>query len=205
VADVQSVIRAAVGGITAGQIFEGIQRFDIYVRYQPEARSTPEAIGEILIKAPDGEQVPLSQLATIKTLVGPRQVTREDAQRFITVQANVVGRDIGSFVKEAQAIIAREIELPPGYLIDWGGQFELQQAANRRLAVVIPITLGLVCLLLYSSFGSIKKALLILLNIPLALVGGVVALWLSGQNLSVPASVGFIALFGVAVLNGWCM
>jgi cobalt-zinc-cadmium resistance protein CzcA len=149
--------------------------------------------------------VPLSQLATIKTLVGPRQVTREDAQRFITVQANVVGRDIGSFVKEAQAIIAREIELPPGYLIDWGGQFELQQAANRRLAVVIPITLGLVCLLLYSSFGSIKKALLILLNIPLALVGGVVALWLSGQNLSVPASVGFIALFGVAVLNGWCM
>ncbi|MGH8503274.1 MAG: efflux RND transporter permease subunit [Gammaproteobacteria bacterium] len=202
IADVQQVIRAAVGGTEAGQIFEGIPRFDIYARYQPEARSTPEAIGEILIEAPGGQRVPLSQLATIETIVGPRQITRENAQRFIAVQNNVVGRDIGSFVAEAQRIIDREVELPTGYLIDWGGQFELQQEANARLAVVVPITLALVCLLLYSSFGSLGNALLILLNIPLALVGGIVALWLSGLNLSVPASVGFIALFGVAVLNG---
>ncbi len=145
---------------------------------------------------------PRGELATIEEVVGPRQITRENNQRFLTIQCNVVGRDIGSFVQEAQAAIAAQVRLPTGYLVTWGGQFRLQQEANKRLAIVIPITLLLVFLLLFSSFHSLRNALLIVLNIPLALVGGVVALWLTGQNLSVPASVGFIALFGVALENG---
>ena len=200
--EVQGVIRAAVGGEIAGQIYEGIRRFDILVRFVPEARQTAESIGHILITAPDGAKVPLDQLASIEEIVGPRQITREDNQRFISVQCNVVDRDIGSFVADAQAAIEASVELPPGYLVTWGGQFRLQQEANRRFAVVIPATLLLVFLLLFGNFGSIRNSILILLNIPLALVGGVVALWLTGQNLSVPASVGFIALFGIALENG---
>ncbi|MDN5849532.1 MAG: efflux RND transporter permease subunit, partial [Nitrococcus sp.] len=199
---VQQVIKTAVGGVEAGQIFKGVRRFDIFVRYKKGARTTAAAIGEILIEAPDGQRVPLAQLAEIKTVVGPRQIKRENTQRFITVQANVVGRDIGSFVAAAQSALDQQVDLPPGYYVDWGGQFELAQAANARLAVVVPLTVALIFLLLFASFNSIKNAFLILLNIPLALVGGVVALWISGQALSVPASVGFIALFGVAVLNG---
>ena len=202
VEDVQEVIRAAVGGEVAGQIFEGVKRFDILVRFDPEFRSTPEAISRILVEAPNGIHVPLSQLATIQEIVGPRQITRENSQRFITIQCNVVGRDIGSFVEDGQRIIEEKVDLPPGYRVTWGGQFRLQQEANKRLALVVPITLLIVFLLLFSSFNSLKNALLILLNIPLGLVGGVVALWISGQNLSVPASVGFIALFGIALLNG---
>lgn len=201
-ATVQETIAAAVGGTEAGQVFEGVRRFDIYVRFEAEARNDAESIGNLLVKAPDGQNVPLDQLATLEEIVGPRQVTRENAQRLITVQGNVVDRDIGSFVEDAQAAIASEVDLPAGYFLDWGGQFELQQAANARLALVIPLTLGLICLLLYASFGSVKNTALILLNIPLALVGGVAALWLTGQNLSVPASVGFIALFGIALENG---
>jgi cobalt-zinc-cadmium resistance protein CzcA len=200
--EVQGVIRAAVGGEIAGQIYEGIRRFDILVRFVPEARQTAESIGHILITAPDGAKVPLDQLASIEEIVGPRQITREDNQRFISVQCNVVDRDIGSFVADAQAAIEASVQLPPGYLVTWGGQFRLQQEANRRFAVVIPATLLLVFLLLFGNFGSIRNSILILLNIPLALVGGVVALWLTGQNLSVPASVGFIALFGIALENG---
>ncbi len=202
VEDVQQVIHAAVGGESAGQIFEGVKRFDILVRFAPEYRDTPEAIGQILIKAPGGIHVPLSQLATIEEITGPRQITRENSQRFITIQCNVVGRDIGSFVKEGQKAIEAGVSLPAGYLVTWGGQFRLQQEANKRLAVVIPATLLVIFLLLFSSFNSIKNTLLILFNIPLALVGGVVALWVGGENLSVPASVGFIALFGIALENG---
>jgi len=202
VEDVQQVIRTAVGGQTAGQVFEGVRRFEILVRYPEENRDTPEAIGGILVPTPDGPHVPLSELVEMRQVVGPRQITRQDGQRFITVQANVSGRDIGSFVAEGRAAISRRVELPPGYLVTWGGQFELQQQATRRLAVVVPVTLLLVFVLLYASFGSIRSTFLILLNIPLALVGGVAALWITGQNLSVPASVGFIALFGIALENG---
>jgi cobalt-zinc-cadmium resistance protein CzcA len=202
ISDVQETIEAAVGGVSAGQIFEGIRRFDVFVRYEKYARNSPEAIREILIKAPDGKRVPLDQLAEITEIVGPRQITREDNQRFITVQCNVTERDIGSFVAEAQERIDEDVDLPSGYLVTWGGQFRLQQQANKRLAVVIPITLAVITLLLYLSFNSLKNTVLILLNIPLALVGGVVALWLTRQNLSVPASVGFIALFGIALENG---
>lgn len=202
VEDVQNVIRIAVGGETAGQIFEGIRRFDITVRFTEEARNDAESIRHILISAPDGAKVPLDQLATIEEIVGPRQITRENNQRFITVQCNVRGRDIGSFVSEGQKALAEKVKMPPGYLVNWGGQFELQQEANKRLIFVVPVTLLIILLLLFMNFGSLKNTLLILLNIPLALVGGVVALWLTGQNLSVPASVGFIALFGIALENG---
>ena len=202
VAAVQEVIQAAVGGQEAGQVFEGIRRFEILVRFAPEHRNTPEAIGQLLVEAPDGVRVPLVQLARLEEVVGPRQITRERSQRFISVQCNVTDRDIGSFVKEAQKAIDKEVVLLPGYLVTWGGQFRLQQEANKRLALVVPITLFVLFLLLFSSFNSIKNATLILLNIPLALVGGVVALWLTGQNLSVPSSVGFIALFGIALENG---
>ncbi|MEX0804479.1 MAG: efflux RND transporter permease subunit, partial [Candidatus Binatia bacterium] len=202
VEDAQKIIRTAVGGEKAGQIFEGIPRFDILVRYAPEGRNSAEVIRNILVPAPGGATVPLADLATIEEIVGPRQITRENAQRFITVQCNVRGRDIGSFVEDAQRAIDTKVKLPPGYLVSWGGQFQLQQEANKRLALVIPLTLLIVFLLLYSTFNSLRNSLLILLNIPLALVGGVAGLWLTGQNLSVPASVGFIALFGIALANG---
>lgn len=202
VEDVQEIIRTAVGGEKAGQIFEGVKRFDILVRYKPESRGSAEEIGNILVPSPGGPKVPLTELAKIEEIVGPRQVTRENNQRFITVQCNVRNRDIGSFVKDAQRALDTKVKLQPGYIIDWGGQFELQREANKRLALVIPVTLLVVFLLLYSSFNSMKNSFLILLNIPLALVGGVAGLWISGQNLSVPASVGFIALFGIALANG---
>ncbi len=200
--DVQEVIRTAIGGEIAGQIFEGIRRFDILVRFQPESRQTLSAIKELLIESPTGIKVPLSQLASIEEIVGPRQITREQNQRFITIQCNVLDRDIGSFVEEGQSVIDNSIDLPAGYLVTWGGQFRLQQEANKRFAIVIPVTLLLIFLLLFTSFNSLKNSILILSNIPLALVGGIVGLWLTGQNLSVPASVGFIALFGIALLNG---
>jgi cobalt-zinc-cadmium resistance protein CzcA len=202
VEDVQSVIRTAVGGETAGQIFEGIRRFDIFVRFAQEARGDAEAIKHILVAAPGGAKVPLDQLASIEEIVGPRQITRENNQRFITVQCNVRGRDIGSFVAEGQQAISAKVRMPPGYLVSWGGQFELQQQANKRLTLVVPVTLLVILLLLFMNFGSLKNTFLILLNIPLALVGGVVGLWLTGQNLSVPSSIGFIALFGIALENG---
>ena len=200
--DVQSAVRTAIGGETAGQVFEGVRRFDILVRYGEKARTTPEAIRELVIRTPAGLLIPLRQVAGVEEIVGPRQITRENTQRFITIQANVRGRDIGSFVAEGQERIAETVDLPSGYFVEWGGQFELQQEANRRLAIVVPVTLGLVFLLLFMNFGSLRASLLIMLNIPLALVGGVVALWLADLNLSVPASVGFIALFGIALENG---
>jgi cobalt-zinc-cadmium resistance protein CzcA len=202
VEDVQATIRASVGGEVAGEVFEGVRRFDILVRFAPEYRDTVESIQDLVIAGPGGLRVPLSELASVEEIVGPRQITREDNQRFITVQCNVLGRDIGSFVDEAQSVVDRTVELPPGYVVAWGGQFRLQQEANRRLAVVVPVTLLAALLLLYASFQSWRNAFLIVLNIPLALVGGVAALVVAGQNLSVPASVGFIALFGIALGNG---
>ena len=199
---VQAAVRTAIGGEKAGQIFEGIRRFDILVRYTEKSRATLDAIKELVIRSPSGALLQLDHLAKVEEIIGPRQITRENNQRFITVQTNVRGRDIGSFVADGQKLIAETVELPSGYFVEWGGQFELQQEANKRLAFVIPITLGLVFLLLFMNFGSLRSSLLIMLNIPLALVGGVVALWLSDLNLSVPASVGFIALFGIALENG---
>jgi len=200
--EVQTTIRSAIGGESAGQVFEGVKRFDILVRYRENERATKEDIARLLLPTPDGARVPLSQVASIREVIGPRQIKRENNQRLIVVQANVRGRDIGGFVEEAQKVLKEKIDFPPGYIVEWGGDYELQQRANQRLAVVVPITIGLIFLLLYSSFNSMQKAALIVLNIPLALVGGLVALFIAGENLSVPSSVGFIALFGIAVGNG---
>lgn len=201
-AEVQELIEAAVGGVEAGQIYEGVQRYDIYVRYRETARDTVEDLRHLIVQTKEGALLPLDEVATINEIVGPRQIVRENNQRYLEIQANVVGRDIGSFVEEAQEAIDAQLTLPPGYLISWGGQYELQQEANRRLAIVVPVTLALITLLIYMSFGSAKNTALILLNIPLALVGGIVGLWIAGENLSVPSSIGFIALFGIALGNG---
>ena len=200
--DVLGVVRLAIGGGEAGKVFEGQRRFDIWVRYGESYRATPEDIARALIPTPSGGRVPLSQLATIELAEGPKQISREANQRRIVVQANVDGRDLGGFVAEAQESVAREVQLPPGYFITWGGQFENQQRAMARLALIVPVTIGLIFLLLFSSFNSLKQAALIILNVPFALIGGIIALVVTRQYLSVPASVGFIALFGVAVLNG---
>jgi len=202
VEDALDALRAAVGGAEAGVLFEGVRQFPIVVRFHEESRDTPEAVGRIVLESSSGARVPLESVAKIETVIGPRQITREDGERFITVQANVRGRDIGSFVTEAQALTDANLDLPPGYRLVWGGQFELQQQANARFAVVIPITLGIVFLILLLTFGRLKSAILILLNIPLALTGGALALWLTGLPVSVPATVGFIALFGIALGNG---
>ncbi len=202
VEDVLSVVRTAIGGSEAGQVFEGVRRFDIIVRYREQDRMNAERISRIVLNGPGDEIIPLGQVANVERIEGPRQVTRENGQRYIAIQTNVRERDIGSFVQEGQNAVAENVALPPGYFIEWGGQFELQQQANARFAVVIPVTLCVVFLLLLFSFGRLKSALLIIANIPLALVGGIAALWLTGQNLSVPASVGFIALFGIALGNG---
>lgn len=200
--EVQELIEAAVGGIEAGQVYEGVRRFDIYVRYEKSARDTIEDLRHLIVRSTEGALIPLDEIAEIREIIGPREIVRENNQRYIEIQSNVVGRDIGGFVREAQEAIAATVELPPGYLVSWGGQFELQQEANARLSLVVPVTLVLIALLLYMSFGSIRNTALILFNIPLALVGGVVGLWIAGENLSVPSSIGFIALFGIALGNG---
>ncbi|MEO7964807.1 MAG: CusA/CzcA family heavy metal efflux RND transporter [Gemmatimonadaceae bacterium] len=206
VEDVQEAIETAIGGEEAGQVFEGIRRFDITVRLQEPYRRDIDAIGGLLIPAPNGAaRVPLSQVADIRIVTGPKQISHQDGQRRIVIQLNVRGRDMGGFVTEAQRQLAAKVTLPTGYFITWGGQFENQQRAMRRLAIIVPITIGLIFLLLFSSFNSLKQAALIILNVPFALIGGILGLAISRQYLSVPASVGFIALFGVAVLNGVVM
>jgi cobalt-zinc-cadmium resistance protein CzcA len=202
VEDVQSVVEAAVGGKTVTQIYEGDRHFDLQVRYPEERRNSVETIGAILVRTPGGARVPLGQVAEIATLEGPSQISRESGQRRIGVECNISGRDLGGFVAEARRAIGRGVGLPPGYFLTWGGQFENQQRAMQRLAVILPATIGLILVLLFLTFGSMRLSLLVLLDLPFALVGGVLALWLSGLYLSVPASVGFIALFGIAVLNG---
>ena len=195
-------LRASVGGAEAGALFEGVRQFPIVVRLRAEDRNSADAISRIILKSASGARVPLDSVAKIETVIGPRQITREDGERFITVQSNVRDRDIGSFVQDAQALTDSQLDLPPGYRLVWGGQFELQQQANARFAVVIPITLAIVFFILLITFGRMKSAVLILLNIPLALTGGALALWLTGLPVSVPATVGFIALFGIALGNG---
>ncbi len=202
VEDALDALRSGVGGAQAGAVFEGVRQFPVIVRYAERDRDTPDAIGRIILESSSGARVPLESVADIREIVGPRQITRENGERFITVQLNVRGRDIGSYVRDAQGVVADELDLPAGYRVEWGGQFELQQEANQRFAVVIPITLGIVFLILLLTFGRMKSAVLILLNIPLALTGGAMALWIAGLPISVPATVGFIALFGIALGNG---
>ncbi len=200
--DIQETIKAAVGGITVGQVYEGRKKFDIFLRFEPEFRKDIEEIENLLINLPSGGQVPLKLLASVREVIGPRLINREHNKRFITVQCNIRGRDIGRFVDEAQKEIEENVVLPPEYTLKWGGQFELQQRANRRLALITPITLVLVALLLFTIFYSFQEVLIILINIPLALTGGIIALKISGLYLSIPASIGFIAIFGIALEDG---
>jgi len=201
---VQHVVHDAIGGEIVGEVFEGDKRFGIFIRYDEDYRGSINTINNLLIKKPDGSTVMLSQLLKneIKPVTGIRQISRENSHRLLPVRCNVTGRDPGSFVEDAQKLIAEEVDLPPEYHIEWGGQFELQQAANRRLAIIIPITLVVVLMMLYSLFKSMKNVLLVMLNIPLALVGGVLALFIFGGILSIPSSIGFIALFGIALTDG---
>jgi cobalt-zinc-cadmium resistance protein CzcA len=200
--DVQETIETAIGGIDVGQIYEEQRRFDIFLRFEPEARAGIEEISKLYIPLPQGGQVPLSQMASIEEVEGPRIIHREGNRRFITIQCNIRGRDIGTFVNEAQGIIDAHVDIPPQYMVKWGGQFELQERAARRFNIITPITLALVALLLFTIFYSYHEVLIILINIPLALTGGIIALKLSGQYFSVPASIGFIAIFGIALEDG---
>jgi heavy metal efflux system protein len=205
VEDVNNVVESIVAGKEVGQVYEGEQRYDLVVRLSEAAGRDVEAIKGLLVMAPNGSRIPLSQLADITLVEGPAQVSREDARRRIAVELNVRGRDIGSFAGEAQAAIGKQVELPAGYYVKWGGQFEHLERASRRLLLVVPLALFLIFVLLFTTFNSVRQALLVYTGIPFAVVGGVLALALRGLPFSISAGVGFIALFGVAVLNGLVM
>ncbi|MBO9540786.1 efflux RND transporter permease subunit [bacterium] len=200
--DLGEVVAAAIGGRVVTEIQEGQRRVGVAVRLSEQDRNDPDKLGAILVPTPTGARVPLAHLSRITVESGPAMISRENGQRRIVIEANVRGRDIGSFVADAKEALAREVTIPSGYWVTWGGQFESQQRAMATLAVVVPLVIGLIFALLFGTFGSVTQSALILLNIPFALIGGIVALFLTRQHLSVSASVGFIALFGVAVQNG---
>ena len=203
--DINRMIENAVGGKVVSDVIQGNRRSPLLLRYPEAARSSPQALGQILIETTGGARVPLSLLVDIKEVDGPVQINRESARRQVVIQANVENRDVVGFVGEVRAAIEREVKLPTGYYVTYGGQFENEQRAAARLAMVVPISIVLIFLMLFTTFGSLPQAGLIILNIPFAMIGGVVSLYFSGLYLSVPASVGFITLFGVAVLNGVVM
>jgi cobalt-zinc-cadmium resistance protein CzcA len=221
--DLQRVVRTALGGERAGQLFEGDRRFGIIVRLADAERADPDVLARLPVPLPAGtrevagdadslsgpgsvpEYVPLGELAQIEVSIGPNQISRENGKRRAVITANVRGRDLGSFVAEAQQRIAAEVDLPAGYWLDYGGTFEQLQSATQRLSVAVPLTLLLVLGLLYAAFGSGKDTLIVFTGVPLALTGGVFALMLRGMPLSISAGVGFIALSGIAVLNGIVM
>ena len=202
ISDVQNVIEIAVAGKSASTFYEENRSFDITVRLPEEKRNSLEAVRNLLITTKSGMNIPLEQLAEVKMIEGPVQISRQDGVRRIGIEMNISGRDIGGFVAEAKQKIKEKVKLPAGYYITWGGQFENQQRAMNKLMIIGPVAIGLILLLLYITFRSIRLALLVISNLPFALIGGVFALFISGQYLSVPASVGFVVLFGVAVLNG---
>lgn len=202
VGDVLDTVEAARAGKVVGSVFEGQRRFTLAVRFDDDTARTIEALGNVPVATPRGALVPLAQLADITQDSGPAQISREAVRRRIVVELNVRGRDIASFAREAQERIRREVQLPPGYYTTWGGQFENLQAATRRLSIVVPLVLALIFAMLYFSFGALTPAGLIYLNVPFAATGGIAALVLRGLPFSISAGVGFIALFGIAVLNG---
>ncbi len=205
VAAVMHLISDGIGGTDAGQVLHGNERYSIYVRLKAASRMDPAAIGNLILQAPDGAWVRLHDVAKIAVETGPPMIRRDDVQRRVVIQCNVEGRDMGGLVAELDRRIHKEIKLPPGYTVVFGGQFKNQERAQARLMIVVPLSLLLIFLLLYFAFHSAGQALLIMLNVPMALIGGVLALFVSGQYLSVPSSIGFIALFGIAVLNGVVM
>jgi len=203
--DINQLIEVAVGGRVVTEIIQDNERIGVLLRYAEKSRMTPADIGALWVKTQGGERIPLSSLANIIEADGPVEIARESTKRNVVIQANVEGRDVVGFVEEIQAQIEREVKLPPSYYVTFGGQFENQQRASARLALVVPIAVLLIFIMLFATFRSLAQAGLIILNIPFAMIGGVVSLYLSGLYLSVPASVGFIILFGVAVLNGVVM
>ncbi|ODS51168.1 CusA/CzcA family heavy metal efflux RND transporter [uncultured Aquimonas sp.] len=202
VEDVQDALRVQIEGQRAGSVIDGSKRVPIVIRGPDAVRISPAEFEALRITAPDGRSVPLRTLARMERASGPVKIDREMGSRYSVVIANVTGRDLVGFVEEAKAKVAQAVKLPTGYRVTWGGQFENQQRAAARLTLVVPLSLAFIFVILFTTFGSVRQALLVLSNIPFALVGGIVALWLTGEYLSVPASVGFIALLGIAVLNG---
>lgn len=200
--DIHDVIETAVGGKVATEVFDGERRFQAVVRYPEELRNSVEDIRNIVLSTPTNARVLLQTLADIRVVEGPAQINRDMAKRRIVVGVNIQNRDLGGFVQELQKKVAEQVELPPGYFIEWGGQFQNMERARRHLMIIVPVTIGAIFFLLFLLFNSVRFATLIILVLPFASIGGVVALWVSGEYLSVPASVGFIALWGIAVLNG---
>ncbi len=199
------ILRAQIEGLRVGIVQEGIRRTPIIIRGAQDLRESPDEFEHLLIQLENGVSIPLSSVANLRRVEGFVSVDRERGQRFAVVQTNVSGRDLVGFVEEAQQTVIGAVSMPPGYFTEWGGQFENQQRAAARFAIVIPVALGLIFLMLFSTFGSIKQAVLVFMTVPFALIGGVFGLWVSGLYMSVPASVGFIALLGIAVLNGVVM
>ncbi|MGR8929994.1 MAG: efflux RND transporter permease subunit [Gammaproteobacteria bacterium] len=198
---IENMLKAQIEGLQLGIVQEGIKRTPLILRGQSDTAD----FANLQIALPNGGFVPITALAKIQNVEGVVSIAREKGQRFVVIRSNVEGRDLVGFVDEARRLVAEKVDLPSGYRVEFGGQFENQQRAAARLSLVIPVSLGLIFLLLFSTFGSIRQAILVLSNIPLAMIGGVFALWLSGEYVSVPASVGFIALLGIAVLNGVVM
>ncbi len=205
VAQVMDLVSRGIGGASAGQVIQGNERYAINVRLAQEFRRDIESLKQLILQAPGGAWVHLGEVAELAIESAPPQIRRDDVQRRVVIQANVAGRDMGGLVAELRKRIAAEIDLPPGYSVVFGGQFENQQRAQQRLLILVPLSLGLIFLLLYFAFHSVGQALLIMLNVPLALIGGVLSLYWTGLYLSVPGSIGFIAVFGIAILNGVVM
>jgi cobalt-zinc-cadmium resistance protein CzcA len=202
VSDVNDLIETAFGGNEVGQLYEGQRRFAIVVRYPQENRNSIQAIRNTTLKTRDGTLVPLSAVASIELVDSPPTISREFGKRRVVVGANVSGRDLGGFVQEVQRRVDAELTLPDGYYLSWGGQFENMERAMETLTIIVPLTIVAIFFLLFMLFNSVRLATLIILVLPFASIGGVIALFVSGEYISVPASVGFIALWGIAVLNG---
>ncbi len=200
--DVLTIVRTGIGSEPVSTLIDGVKRFEITTRYQDSSKASVEAIGNIPMRTGDGAIIPLSRVANITTAEGYSFVRREQLQRYAVIQMDVRGRDIDSFVSDANAAIEKSVEMPVGYWVEWGGAFENQQRAMKRLGVIVPITIFFIFVLLYTAFNSLRYAGMIIANVPFAAIGGVVALYISGQYLSVPSAIGFIAVFGVAMLNG---
>ena len=205
VADVQDAIQTAVGGNALTQVLQGEQRYDLVLRYLPRYRDTEEAIEKIRLLSPSGERVSLAQLCKIEERDGASEIYREGNQRFIAIKYSVRGRDLGGTVEEAIRKVGAQIQLPRGYHIDWEGEYESERRAEERLLFIVPLTILLIFIILYSMFRSFKWALLILANVALAPIGGTLALLISGTHFSVSSGVGFLALFGVSVQTGVIM
>ena len=202
VTDVEQAVSSGGSGDVISEVIDGQKRYTVALRLPERYRTDPDAMRNILLRAPGGEQVALEQVVRIQVRRGPELINREQGQRRIVVMSNVRGRDLGSFVAEVRSRIDRDVALPPGYFIEYGGQFENQERATRRLLIVVPVAITLVFALLNLTFNSVRQAMLVVANVPFALVGGIAALWIRGMNLNLSASIGFIALFGVAMLNG---